>query len=121
MGKALEMERPIYGGHTPISLSRTTTIRGNRTEEGQFAGRSVIRRGAIGAWTWSHLTAAWVRRYLQPFIEEARTRPFFILWRPETFPDEAAYCWTEGDLSAQNMGLRDYMSFTLNARGLGHE
>jgi hypothetical protein len=121
MGKALEMERPLYGGHTPISLARNTVIRPNISERGQWLGRSIIRSGASGSWNWTHLTAAWVRRYLQPFITAARTRPFFIAWRPEAFPAEAGYCWTTKDLSAANMGRRDFMSFQLDAEGLGHE
>lgn len=119
MGKALEMPRPIYGGHTPATMARKTTIRPNVTEEGQFAGRSVIRRGVVGAWTWQHLDKDWVRRKLYPFILAAEERPFFLLWRPETFPDEAVYCWTEGAPAPVNMGLSGYMSFTLEAAGHG--
>ncbi len=121
MGKALEMMRPIYGGHTPIALARETVIRPNISERGQWLGRSIIRSGARGSWSWQNLTAAWVRRYLEPFIESARTSPFFILWRPQTFPEEAGYCWTAADLSAANAGGQDRMSFSLEAEGLGHE
>jgi len=121
IGKALEMARPLYGGHTPLALSRTTVIRPHVSERGQFLGRSIIRSGASGSWSWSNLTAAWVRRYLDPFIESARTDPFFILWRPASFPGEVGYCWTLGDLSATNSGPRDLMSFTLSAQGIGHE
>ncbi len=121
IGKALEMQRPLYGGHNPISLARNTVVRPNVSERGQWLGRSIVRAGARGSWMWNNLTAEWVRRYLAPFITAARTSPFFILWRPETFPAEAGYCWTTGDLSASNMGRRDLMAFALDAEGLGHE
>lgn len=121
MGKALEMMRPVYGGHVPISLSRSTVIRPNISERGQFLGNSVIRSGARGSWSWTNLTAPWVRRYLAPFITWARTRTFFLSWRPQDFPNEAAYCWTKADLNAANMGQGNLMSFTLEAEGLGHE
>ena len=122
MGKALEMTRPLYGGHSPISLSRTTVIRPNASERGQWLGRSIIRSGAHGSWAWANLKASWVREYLDPFIEAARTSPFFILWRPETFPGEAGYCWTTGDVAPpSNAGTKDFMSFALDAEGLGSE
>ena len=38
-GEALAMQRPIYGGHSPITLSRKTSIRPTKSEGGQFLGR----------------------------------------------------------------------------------
>ena len=122
IGEALEMERPFYGGHAPVNLSRITVTRPNVSERGQFLGRSIVRSGASGAWAWNNLTAAWVRRYLDPFLESARALPFFVLWRPVTFPGESAYCWTLQDPPPPvNSGSKDRMSFTLDAEGLGNE
>lgn len=121
MGKALEMQRALYGGHTPINLARSTMVRPNLSERGQFLGRSIVRTGASGAWTWGNLKAEWVRAHLDPFVEAARTDPFFILWRPDSFPGEAGYCWTLGDPAPSNSGVRDLMTFSLEAEGLGHE
>ncbi len=118
IGKALEMARPLYSGHIPSPFARVTSVRPNLSERGQLLGRSITRSGMAGSWAWQNLRAAWVRRYLQPFFEHARTDPFFVLWRPETFPDEASYCWTEEDLRASNMGMSDLMAFTLTAVGL---
>lgn len=122
MGKALEMARPIYGGHAPISLSRAPVVRPSETAGGQFVGRVVERTSSPGSWSWTNLPAAWVRLYLDAFLKAAIDRPFFILWRPETFPEEAGYCWTEdAPEPPRNQGVRDLMSWTLTARGLGHE
>jgi hypothetical protein len=121
MGKALEMPRALYAGHTPIGLARDTVTRPNISERGQFLGRSIIRSGSRGSWAWDNLTPAWVRRYLDPFIVSARTFPFFIWWRPSTKPGEVGYCWTQQDLSATNNGTQALMSFSLEAEGLGNE
>lgn len=121
IGKALEMERPLYAGHTPINLARSTVVRPNVSAGGQFLGRSIIRAGSKGSWSWSNLTAAWIREYLDPFLISARTTPFFILWRPNRFPGEAGYCWTMGDQIPTNTGPQALMSFTLDAEGLGVE
>jgi len=121
MGEALQMERGIYIGHTPIGFARKTVVRPNLSTGGQFLGRSIIRVGSSGSWLWKNLTASWVRKYLDPFLEAARTDPFFILWRPSKFPGEAGYCQTKGDQVPTNSGPRDKMSFDLNAEGLGVE
>jgi hypothetical protein len=120
IGEALAMQRALYGGHSPIDLARITVIRPNKSERGQWLGRSIIRSGSAGAWSWRHLKADWYRTYFDPFVESARTQPFFIAWRPETYP-VAAYCWTEGDITPSNMGVKDFMQVTLEAEGLAIE
>jgi hypothetical protein len=95
-------------------------IRPNKSERGQWLGRSIIRGGSAGSWSWRHLKADWYRTYFDPFVESARTQPFFIAWRPETYP-VAAYCWTEGDITPSNMGVKDFMQVTLEAEGLAIE
>jgi len=116
-GLALQMQRPIYGGHTPITLSRETEIRPSTSEGGQWLGRSVVRRGYVGRYSWQHLTADWVREFFSPFIDRARFQPFGIAWRPGKFPTEAAYVWTDGDIRPSNMGIKDYMQVDMNVIG----
>jgi hypothetical protein len=117
-GTALVMERAIYDGHSPINLSSVTGYTTNISESGQWLGRSVKSQGMATSYQWSNLTAVWYREYFQPFVLSAKTQPFFIAWRPETFPDETAYCWTRQDIKPTNSGGRDLMSVTLNAEGL---
>lgn len=118
IGKALAMQRAIYGGHSPVTLSRETTIRPTVSERGQWLGRSIIRGGLVGSWTWRHLNADWYREHFDRFVKAARERPFFIAWRPETFPTEVAYCWTQKDIVPSNMGIKDFMQVTVEAVGV---
>ncbi|MDA0780679.1 MAG: discoidin domain-containing protein [Rickettsiales bacterium] len=115
MGVQLVMERQLYGGHTPIIFAKQHVIRPNISETGQYLGRSVVREGAFLRADFPNLTAAWVRTNILPFIEDAVDNPFFFAWRPTSYPDEVCYCWTDGDLSASNMGQRDLMQFSINA------
>jgi len=111
IGVALVLERMIYGGHTPITLSKNTTIRPNKSEGGQFLGRSIIRQGASTTINLDNITAAWVRSDLYPFMESSRTYPFFFAWRPTaTYADEVAYCWTKSDIKVSNKGQANLMS-----------
>lgn len=121
LGRALAMQRPIYQGHTPLTLSGDTVIRPQRSERGQFLGRSIVRGGFKTGVAWSNLTAAWVRGSFAPFIESARKYPFFFAWRPGSFPREVGYVWTPGDIAPTNSGPRDLMSVDMEIEGLGHE
>jgi len=121
LGQALVMQRPIYGGHTPITMSRRTEYQNNISDSGQWLGRTIVRKGVGTSFAWKHLTAGWCREYFTPFVKACRTTPFFIAWYPSKFPREVGYCWTSGDISPSNMGIRDYMSVTLKADGFGDD
>lgn len=118
IGRALEMERAIYGGHSPILLSRVTSLRPNISETGQWLGRSIIRKGFRTEFSWKHLTPDWYRNNFDPFVQLARRRPFFIAWRPARFPDEVAYAWTTADIKPTNMGLAALMEVSMSVEGL---
>lgn len=119
IGKALPMQRSIYAGHTPITLSRRTTYDNTLSENGQFLGRSIIRGGVETGASYQHLTADWYRANFDPFVKEARTKPFFFAWRPDAYPEEVGFVWTSGDISPQNTGPRDFMAVSFNMTGIG--
>lgn len=121
IGQALVMQRPLYGGHTPVRFARETEYNNVMTEAGQFAGRQIIRKGVSNSFEFSNLKASWVRSFLDPFIKAARERPFFIAWRPDKFPSEVGFVWTTGDIQPSNSGTRDYMSVTLDVVGVSDD
>jgi hypothetical protein len=121
LGQALAMQRKIYQGHTPLTLSRMTELSNNMSDGGQYLGRSVIRKGAQTSCDWSHLTADWYRANFDPFVKAARTAPFFIGWRPESYPNELGYVWTDNDIAPQNTGPKNYMSVGVSFMGLINE
>lgn len=118
IGEALAMQRQIYGGHSPITLSRQTETTPNRSEGGQWLGRSIVRKGVATTYEWKHLAALWYRQNFDPFVKVARTRPFFIAWYPSKYPQEIGFVWTTQDIQPQNMGINNLMSVSLNVVGL---
>lgn len=114
LGKVLAMQRPIYGGHSPINLSRQTVVRPTESEKGQWLGRSITRYGLQTSYNWNNLSAAWYRANFDPFVSAARFRPFFIAWRPASYPDEVAFGWTGDDIQPSNSGTRDLMSVSIS-------
>jgi len=113
-GQVLESQRGIYVGHSPITLSKKSIVRPNKSESGNWLGRSVIRQGAANNIEIDNLTASWVRESLKPFIDSAINYPFFFAWNPSEYPKEIGYCWTNGDIIPQNTGPRDLMSVSFN-------
>lgn len=120
-GEVLAMQRAIYGGHSPITLSRETELTRTLSKGGQFLGQSFRRHGVVGNASFRHLTAAWYRENFDPFVKAARQYPFFFGWRPETFPNEVAYAWCADSIRPSNMGVLTYMQVAFNMNGIGHE
>lgn len=120
IGQTLQMMRPIYGGHSPIGLSRQTTRQENKSDRGQWLGMSLIRRGVATSFSWENLKPNWYRDFFDPFVEYATQSrgTFFIAWRPERFPNEVGYCWLSGDdIQPQNTGTNELMSVDMSVVG----
>lgn len=118
VGKALAMQRAIYGGHTPILLNPSVVTRPNLSETGQFLGSSVKRKGFSTSFAWENLKASWYRDNFDLFVKSyPQANPFFIAWRPLTFQKEVAYCLATGNISPSNIGVKDFMSVSMNVEG----
>jgi hypothetical protein len=121
VGTVLEMLRPCYGGLTPISLSRDSVIRPNRSEGGQWLGRSVIRSGSSMKVGYANLENNWVRTTFKDFIEDAVLYPFFFAWRPDNYPEDVGYVWVGDDIKPSNMGRNSLMQVSFDMSGLSSE
>jgi len=120
-GIALAMERPIYGGVSPITLSRATVLARSLSNGGQFLGQGFRRHGVESSATFRHLSASWYRANFDPFVRSARRFPFFFAWRPATYSKEVAYAWCGNDIHPENMGVNSLMSVSFSMQGIGNE
>lgn len=120
VGAALQLERPLYGGHTPLDLGRQTILKSNYSETGEFLGRTKHRTYFATEFQWENLTAAWVRTNWTVLQRAIETEPFFMAWRPLSF-NEAGYCQTDQVPAPSNQGVRDLMSVALSVRSLGYD
>lgn len=121
LGMTLEMQRACYAGISPIEMNRQTVIRPNVSEGGQWLGRSIIRGGSQMSVAFSHLTYDWYKANFDPFVELARSYPFFFAWRPEGYPETIGYVWTGADIAPSTMGVRDFLSVSFDMEGLAIE
>jgi len=119
-GAALQMQRPIYGGHSPLDMARMTTMRSSQSSTGEWLGRTKLRTMFQTEFAWSNLTAQWIRDNWRDFQLAIETEPFFIAWRPDTF-GEVGLCYTNEAPVPQNQGVRDLMAVSLAATGYGYD
>lgn len=100
LGRLLVLQRNIYGGHKPISMSYENVSSVGVSDSGQYLGAVARRANPATTVALKNLTAAWVRANLHPFFTEAvgngvtRIRAsFFFAWRPTSYPAEVGYGW----------------------------
>jgi len=114
-GKVLTLRRPFYSGHNPAILSRDTTRQPNVSEGGEWLGNTIIRQSRSTNMSWQHIEANWYRINVDPFVQHARSYPFFIAWNPSRFTD-CLYGMLTGGVSPSNMGIRDLMEFSISVK-----
>ena len=120
-GASLDMQRPCFSGLNPINFSRETAIRTNRSEGGQFLGRSIIRQGSSMSVGFRHLDYSWYKTNFDPFVEDALRYGFFFAWRPQGYPETIGYVWTTEDIRPTTMGIRDLVEVSFSMVGLAIE
>lgn len=119
-GKALQMERPLYGEYTPVNLARQTELRSNYSESGEFLGRTKQRTHSEFSMSWRMLSRAWVLANWLPAIKSFETEPFLVAPDPSTF-DEAAFCQTTGPVPPISQGANGYLATSLSIRARGYD
>lgn len=118
--RALAMQKGVSGGHSPGTLSRQTVIEPSRSVTGQFLGRSIVRRGFQTEYEWEYLDPLWYRANFDPFVAAAIRDPFFIAWRPDKYPEEVLYAWTDRDIAPRYMRIMPkLMQVRLNVEAIG--
>jgi hypothetical protein len=117
-GQVLEMDRPFYSGHTPAVLNRKTVIKPNKSVNGQWVGRSILRTGLEANYEWKNITISWYETNIEPFSLSARTLPFFMAWNADEHSDHIAYMWTSDDIAPSLTGVVDLVSFGFKAEGI---
>lgn len=118
VGKLLILPRPIYAGHTPITLGRSADTTSITSENGKFLGRVTRRRSVASAMQLVHLPKGWYRAYMKPFTDNAEENPFFVAWRPQEFPSEVGYCWLTDAPRPANAQPEGFMQVELSYSGI---
>jgi hypothetical protein len=116
-GKALQLQQPFYGGHNPALWNRVTEGQQSFSETGQWLGRTQKRLAHANSYEWMHIPATWYRDNFEPFAQTLPLKPFAIAGNPQAMPYDVAWAWASGDVSPQNMGLRNFVTFGMQVTG----
>lgn len=109
-GEEMQFERGCWVGFSPPKLARATTLTNNTSQEGNWLGRSIIRRGSEFSFDLDSLTPDFVRTYWYDFMVWAERKSWFLLWNKEDYPAEAAFCWSVGDIGKPTYSHSNFMS-----------
>lgn len=118
VGQILVLQRRIYVGHTPITFGRKTIVSNGRSENGQFLGRVMRREFLQTGVDLKNITPSWYRNYMDPFVQSARTKPFFFAWRPQQYPNEVGFAWLTNDVDVSNQLPNGYMQLSMKLQGV---
>lgn len=118
-GKALQIPRPTFSGHTPSDYAPNVVQETNTSENGAFLGMSVKRRGYSENLQWRHIPKVWIDKNLRLLQRALETEPCFIAWRPAE--DEAVSFGIASPPTVSLMGVKDFYTMSLSSRGLGYE
>lgn len=116
LGTALEMDRAVGAGFAIPFDARNDMVINQRSEGGQFLGRSVIRKGVSTSMTFTLQTLAFVRGDWRNFLDHAQLYPWFFTWNP-TYGD-ALLLWLEGDPTPPVYNTHTLLNVGVTVRGL---
>jgi len=98
LGRKLPLYRGMVGGFVVPRNGRKNTILNQKTEGGQFVGRVKTSQGAQSNVTFKTVPQVWVRNYWEKFVKHAELNPFLFSWNHEFYPQDAAYCVSNGEI-----------------------
>jgi hypothetical protein len=118
LGRILKLSRTIYVGHTPITYGRRSDVTNNFSEDGQFLGRVVRNRMYESSVSMQNIAPDFYRDEIDPFFHESVEMPFFIAWRPSSYPTETGYVWMKGDPSMANQRPNSMVEIDFQFQGI---
>lgn len=117
-GIALQMQRPFFGGHTPITDGDVTRYYHNETESGNIIGQLIRSQGYQTKADWQNINDDWYRTYFAPFKQTAKLYPFFFAWNLNEYPLDVGLCRINQDIQAPYSGKRTMRSISIDLMGV---
>lgn len=125
LGKLMEFQRGFYGGFSPPSLNEQIDVTNNKSESGQYLGRSIVRNGVSPITIeLDPVTRAWVDTVWTPFRDHADLLPFVFKWGLNPLADNmlaVQKSWSNAKLSKRiyrGSCKTEWMSVGVNFEGV---
>lgn len=117
-GKSVFLPRNIYVGHTPITYGRQTNKLIAMSDTSEYLGQRLVSTKKQSSVDMQNIPPLFYRNYLyRQFHLPSETTPFFWAWRPDTYPEEAGFCWLSGDMQVSNSLANGFMSLSFSMMG----
>ena len=118
-GAITQLPHNVYGGVSPVNLSRNVETVEGMSQNGQYLGSVTTRTTYSGSVALRNLSPSWYRSVFDPFVVAASGHsgekvPFFYAWRHNDYPEEVAYCWLQRTPVPQNSGIKEYMEISMS-------
>jgi len=117
-GKLLVLPRKIYQGLVPINYGLTAKVTNGRSEAGNFLGRIVLQEFVRDTIPLSLISPVYFRDHIADFLIDSKENPFFIAWRPESYPGEVGYCHMTNDPMPVNEPPHGLVAMSLEMTGI---
>jgi hypothetical protein len=117
-GKLLVLPRKLYQGFVPIPYGRIAKVTSGRSEAGQFLGRIVTQEFVKDTVPLSLIDPTYFRDHIADFLVDSKENPFFIAWRPQTYPAEIGYCHMTNDPAPINEAPHGLIAMSLEMTGI---
>lgn len=120
VGDLLVLERSIKVevDHVPITYGRVTSVVNGMSETGNFLGRIVVGEHRQSKAEFAWFTPDFYREEIDPFVDAARSHPFFWAWYPSEYPAETGYVWLTKDAQPEVDPVTQRIALTLEMRGI---
>lgn len=119
LGQSLTAQRRLYGDHSPLFYGRETQGPAPYSEGGAYLGRIITRTERMGTAKFKLLRPDWYRDNFEPFLESARALPFFLAWRPQSYPGEVTFTWLTNNPKPVNAPPSHLIDVELKLSALG--
>lgn len=117
-GVALQMQRPFFGGYTPVNENVQHRYYDAWTESGQLVGRSGRSVMLEGEYSWENIDDSWYREYFEPFKLGGQARPFVAAWNLLEHPTDVEMVMANKIEASAYTGTLDYRSIKISVKGV---
>jgi hypothetical protein len=113
IGAQTEMQRGLGTGFEPMALASENVPINSESTNGMYLGRSTKKKPVRATLTFRNTTAAWMRSNWPTILAALESRSFMILPSPDSYTDEAAFCWTTGAIKTPRYDASTNMGFSI--------
>lgn len=118
LGAKLNPDPGVWVGFTPTRFALADELINSITDNGQFAGRSVLRSGVKFSLDIEYQTIANMDSYYLAMLTEMQKYPFYVSWASTTYSTDVVYAWLISMPPAPVLTHRGHMSYNLDCNGV---